>query len=277
MPTPLSTRPAGRPLTASGLGRTVDAASFQDVPAVAAAVRSAALGSGLALVRDLRLTEQDFRTLVHHLGHTVDNHYRSGGSDLLRLQGRTDPGAVINGRGALPLHTDGLLLGQQVDLIVLYAADVQGPDAADGTVVCDQLSAWRDLPEDLRTILESREFQYRGRDSSHFPDDVQDGWVTVPVHRDYGRVRSLNITLPFADDAEAGWEVRVNGLDEPTTEAFFADLGRWLHAPEYCYTHHWRTGDLLVIDNQQTLHGRTALADARTRVLFRGQAVLEPS
>ncbi|MGP3969796.1 TauD/TfdA family dioxygenase [Streptomyces sp. 6N223] len=274
MPVPTTAEPTDSPLTASGLGRRLEAITFPDTAATAAAVRGAALETGLALVRDLRLTEREFQKLVHGLGPTVDNHYRTGRSDLFRLEGRNDPGAVINGRGTLPLHTDGLLLRQQVDLIILYAADVQGPDGTGGTLVCDQLAAWRDLPEHLREILETREFQYRGRDSSHFPDGVQNAWVSVPVHRDFGRVRSLNISLPFPAEADAGWEVRVKGLDESATQSFFAELGAWLHTPEYCYTHTWRTGDLLVIDNQRTLHGRTSLADARTRVLYRGQVVV---
>lgn len=47
-----------------------------------------------------------------------------------------------------------------------------------------------------------------------------------------------------------------------------------LHSPKYVYSHRWQTGDLLVIDNQRTLHGRTAIGSDGVRLLLRGQVTL---
>lgn len=58
------------------------------------------------------------------------------------------------------------------------------------------------------------------------------------------------------------------------SDAFLAELDAFLRAERYAYTHRWQVGDLLVIDNQRTLHGRTAISEGGTRVLFRGQLTL---
>lgn len=63
----------------------------------------------------------------------------------------------------------------------------------------------------------------------------------------------------------------VNGLPLEESEALLNEL--WTHAtqPRFCYTHHWALGDVVVWDNQATLHKRDAFDSSSRRVLYAAQ------
>ncbi|MFF9150053.1 TauD/TfdA family dioxygenase [Streptomyces sp. NPDC055051] len=261
-------------LTPSGMGALVPWTPGGAVGDLAARARKAALASGCVLVRGVELDEDAFRLFVRSLGDTVDHKFGEGQADLLKLDASREKGKVVTGRGPLPLHTDGLLVGEQVDLIVLYAAEFSDAPGSGETYVSDQLTAWREMPEHLRRVLEEQEFEYLVTERGYFPTVPVD-WYTIPTTRDYGRVKSLNLTTAFPRDVEPrSWEIRVKGMEPADSERYFAELDAFLRSERYAYTHRWRVGDLLVIDNQRTLHGRTAIGEGGTRVLFRGQLTL---
>ncbi|MGQ0718940.1 MAG: TauD/TfdA family dioxygenase [Pseudonocardiales bacterium] len=244
------------------------------------AIRGAALTRGVALVKNTEFTEDTFRDFVTSLGGKVryeddDADVGYGFSDILHLDGTHEARKVITGRGALPLHTDGVLLGTQVDLIVLYATEVDGLADDGATLVCDQISAWPEMPEGLRSVLRHGRLEYRAIERGYFTS-VPSGWYPIPTFRDYGRVRSLNIALPFSPQWSAAWQVRVPGASADESASFFESLRDHLSQDRYLYRHRWRQGDLLVIDNQRTLHGRCHLSDAANRKLLRGQVTLDP-
>lgn len=266
--------PLAEALTPSGLGiHLPDATALADV-------REAVLEHGVALLRNQVFDEQSFRQFVESLGDKVSYSESSakvgyGFADILNLDGTHDKEKVITGRGSLPLHTDGILLGTQVDLIILYAAQVENIDTDGATVVCDQLAAWHAMPPQLRQPLLEGHLEYLAFERGYFAT-VPEGWYPISTFRDYGRVRSLNLALPFDGQAKASWDVRVPGLAADASAAWFADLERHLTRPEYLYSHCWRKGDLLIIDNQRTLHGRRGLQPDTCRKLLRGQVTFEP-
>lgn len=263
----------GQTLTASGLGVHLP----DETPL--AAVRQAVLDHGVTLLRNVHFDEDSFRQFVESLGDKVsydegNANVGYGFADILKLDGTHDKEKVITGRGSLPLHTDGILLGTQVDLIILYAADVANIDEDGATVVCDQLAAWKDMPDSLRQPLLDGRLEYLAFERGYFAT-VPEGWYPISTFRDYGRVRSLNLALPFDSQVKASWDVRVPGLSEDASAAWFAELERHLTANPYLYCHRWRKGDLLIIDNQRTLHGRRGLLPNTCRKLLRGQVTFE--
>ncbi|MHC0429721.1 TauD/TfdA dioxygenase family protein [Streptomyces sp. O3] len=261
-------------LTPSGMGALVPWAPGDAVEDLAARAKKAALASGCVLVRGVELDEDAFKLLVRSLGDTVDHKFGEGQADLLKLNASRDKEKVVTGRGPLPLHTDGLLVGEQVDLIILYAAEFSDVPGSGETYVSDQLTAWREMPERLRRVLDEHEIEYLVKERGYFPTVPVD-WHTIPTTRDYGRVKSLNLTTAFPRDVDQrSWEIRVKGLPQAESDRFFDELDAFLRSERYAYTHRWQVGDLLIIDNQRTLHGRTAISEGGTRVLFRGQLTL---
>ncbi|MBB5936168.1 TauD/TfdA dioxygenase family protein [Streptomyces zagrosensis] len=263
-------------LTPSGFGALRDDGARADPKTV----RELALESGVAVIKGQQFTEEEFREFVSGLGDTIsyedddDASVGYGFTDILHLDGTREEGKVITGRGGLPLHTDGVLLSTQVDLIVLYAAEVRELKADGATLVCDQIRAWQELPDDLRAVLDRGYLEYVATERGYFTS-VPQGWYPIPTFRDYGRVKSLNLALPFqADEALASWDVRVPHVPAAESERFFTTLRAHLSSDRYLYEHRWTAGDLVVIDNQRTLHGRRGLTDSASRKLLRGQVTL---
>ncbi|MFB8027806.1 TauD/TfdA dioxygenase family protein [Streptomyces sp. NPDC056465] len=270
----MSDEDAPRQLTPSGMGALLPWDPATSVQDLARRARRVALDSGCALVRGVELDEADFKVLVRSLGDRVDHKFGEGQADLLKLDASRDKGKVVTGRGPLPVHTDGLLVGERVDLIVLYAAEFSDVPGSGETYVSDQLTAWDEMPEHLRRVLDEHELEYLVTERGYFPS-VPEDWYTIPTTRDHGRVKSLNLATAFSRDVEQrSWEVRVKGMAPARSDAFLTELDAFLRAERYAYTHRWRAGDLLIIDNQRTLHGRTAISEGGTRVLFRGQLTL---
>jgi taurine dioxygenase len=63
----------------------------------------------------------------------------------------------------------------------------------------------------------------------------------------------------------------VNGLSVEASEALLDQL--WAHGTDsrFCYTHEWKVGDVVVWDNQATLHRRDAFDASSRRVLYAAQ------
>jgi taurine dioxygenase len=63
----------------------------------------------------------------------------------------------------------------------------------------------------------------------------------------------------------------VNGLSLRESESLLDEL--WAHCtdPRFCYTHVWSPGDVVVWDNQATLHKRDAFHPSSRRVLYAAQ------
>jgi len=183
---------------------------------------------------------------------------------------------TITGPKPLPIHTDGLLSGAQVDLIILYAHDVRSCQGGQ-TVVVRQSEALDSMPSHLRVPIEDSTFEYQVGDRDYFRDRPN-YWHSIPTFRDYGRVRSLNLALPFMGrfgTERPSWDVRLPEDSPSENAAYFQNLTEHLMSPAHCFSHQWQTGDLLIMDNQRTLHGRLPFSPSDHRVLWRLQFALK--
>jgi alpha-ketoglutarate-dependent taurine dioxygenase len=264
----------GTHLTPSRLGVVLRARATCDPAGFAPELRTAAVERGLVLVRDLTLDAEAFRALTREVGRPIGHEFWEGQADMLRLDASPDDGRVATGRGPLPLHVDNLWIGEPTDLILLYAAEVSDAPGSGETVVVDQLAAWANMPAHLRRVLEEQQIEHRVDQCGPTPG-LPEGWFAVSAIRDRGAMRSLYLALPFPPETPApGWRVRVAGFRRQESEHFFRELDAHFRRQEFTYQHRWTTGDLLVINNQRTLHGRSSLDPTQVRLLYRGQVTL---
>ncbi len=241
-------------------------------------LRKMLLTHGTLLVEGLRLSKEQFSGMLTSLGDMLVHkgkvkEFGYGYKDILHLDGSREQEKVITGRGPIPLHTDGLLAGNQVDFIVLYCHEADILPDSGSTVVCDQSAAWQAMPDALRKVIKDGTFEYFAEERGYFPT-VPESWYSIPTKRNYGRIESLNLALPFPAGWHASWQVRVRGNTEAENTDFFQALGNYLWQPHFIYRHQWKEGDLLLIDNQNTLHAREPLSDDSRRKLYRGQVTI---
>ncbi|KAJ5312431.1 hypothetical protein PENANT_c027G06653 [Penicillium antarcticum] len=263
-----------RTLTSSGAGLVLDGTGATDDASRAVLVKTIlenSASSRFVLVRNLDLSEDGFRSVVRALGEPVQHKFQTGGSDLMKLPATREKGNVVLGRGMLPAHTDGLFVGHRPDLLMLYASEFNDLPGSGETTVVDQVAAMLEMPERLRLAVENAMFEYQIVETGHHMKSLEDKWFEKqPVTMERGR-KCLAVSLPFPEDTERSWNIRVKGATDEESVALLDELYAFLYQKRYLYQHPWQVGDLLIIDNYGTLHGRTAISEDGKRCLFRGQ------
>ncbi|TDZ35563.1 Carboxymethylproline synthase [Colletotrichum spinosum] len=267
------------PMTPSGAGRLLrwdGTASEEALGKLSETLLGSLEGAGFVLVKNLPLAEEQFKSLVHRLGDPVRHKWKTGSSDLMKLNATHDKGNVVLGRGPLPLHTDGILIGQHPDLIMLYAADFSDEPGSGETFIVDQVRAGKEMPSDLRERLSGVTFEYHIQEQGHYPTtaESEQGIRVPPLQVGDDGEPSLRLCLPFPPGIERSWAMKavstVPGVDVDSA-ALLADLERHLLQPRYMYQHRWSVNDFLVFENKTTLHGRTAISEGGVRSLYRAQ------
>ena len=153
-------------------------------------------------------------------------------------------------------HTDHTNQELPPKFTMLYAVAV--PDKGGATSVCNSRAAYESLPEDLKqkitpmktenTLISSARFKIANPDilkeqlASTKPPMVQ---PLVRTHPDTG--------------AKAVWfhkskTEKIIGMTPEDTQDFLQDLTERVTQPEFCYAHEYQKGDLLILDDRQSLH-----------------------
>ncbi len=153
-------------------------------------------------------------------------------------------------------HTDHTNQERPPKFTMLYAVAV--PDKGGATSVCNSRAAYEALPEDLRakitpmktenTLISSARFKIANPDilkeqlESKKPPTVQ---PLVRTHSDTGK--------------KAVWfhkskTEKIIGMTPEETQDFLQDLTERCTQPQFCYAHEYQVGDLLILDDRQSLH-----------------------
>jgi taurine dioxygenase len=130
---------------------------------------------------------------------------------------------------------------------------------------------WETLPDELQARVAGRQARH-GHDEKYpnrgGDDDVIDAVFTDAkfVTREVDRVhpRTGRKTLYVSQQVTQ----EIVGLSPEENEELLEQLFAHLYAPDNVYAHEWRTGDLVVWDNQALQHARSTVAlDGPTRTL----------
>lgn len=153
-------------------------------------------------------------------------------------------------------HTDHTNQERPPNFTMLYAVAV--PDKGGATSVCNSRAGYESLPADLQqkivnmktenTLISSARFKIANPDilkaqlESKKPPTVQ---PLVRTHPDTG--------------TKAVWfhkskTEKVIGMTPEDTQDFLQDLTDRITQPEFVYAHQYQVGDLLILDDRQSLH-----------------------
>jgi alpha-ketoglutarate-dependent taurine dioxygenase len=97
--------------------------------------------------------------------------------------------------------------------------------------------------------------------------------MSIPSMLSLGTGRQImTVALPFdPSDPSPGWNVRLPDTTDADATHLFGELDVYLRGSAAFYSHPWAPGDLMIIDNWQVLHGRSAITGNGPRHLYRGQ------
>jgi taurine dioxygenase len=226
---------------------------------------SEVLATHLVLVfRNQRLTPEQYLEAARVFGPPIRQHY----SQHL-MPGHPDIGLVWhrNGQRAAEMwHTDHTNRERPPAATILYGVEI--PSVGGATSVANMRAAFADLSDEerrhlagLRTVnsLDREQTETRDEDFTKYGKPVVQPMVrTHPVH---------GTPAVFFHITKA---MNIEGMTPEDSKAYMRDLIDRMIRPEIVYTHGWRKGDVLVIDDRATMHRAHDDYDHReSRVLWR--------
>lgn len=210
--------------------------------------------------------------VLGHLGRfgkLVQNERRKDG--VLALDGSKKE-EVLLGEGFMPLHRDGALMGTNVALVGIHCLQYKDVTGGGRTFISDIESALKEVPQEYLDLIREKGIEAKPVDSYYTkPSDV---WHWIPGFIEVGGKSFLNVGFPYRAGEKASWLVRMPGVEQERFETIFETLRSTLMSEKYCYYHSWKEGQLLLLDNQRTLHGREAFQGQRA--LANIQVVVAP-
>jgi alpha-ketoglutarate-dependent taurine dioxygenase len=230
---------------------------------------------GFVLVKDVDLDESACDALCFGLGEPVtyaDDGFGYGYKVLVHLGRDGDEGRVIQGRGAMPLHSDGLLANRRVDIVLLYCADCRDAHGSEGaTIVANQAQGLELIDSEVLDRLATTGLEYRIGERDYFTT-LPDEWYRIPAVIERWGQKYLRLGLRYPPGTPAAWDVRVPNVSEAESSAILDHLEMALTRDDAICQHQWETGDLVLINNYTTLHGRNGFTSQRW--LLNGQIVV---
>jgi taurine dioxygenase len=226
---------------------------------------SHALAEHLALVfHDQTLTPEQYLGAAEAFGPPMRQHYSQH-----HMPGFPDIGLVWHRNGQQPAErwrTDHTNRERPPAATILYGVEI--PSAGGGTSVANMRAAYAALPETerrqldtLRTVnsLDDGKIDTRHEDREKYSKPIVHPMVrTHPLHG--SRAVFFHITKT----------INIEGITPEASRAYLSDLLERMIRPEIVYTHQWRKGDVLVIDDRATMHRAHGDYDRREgRVLWR--------
>jgi taurine dioxygenase len=226
---------------------------------------SRALAEHLALVfHDQSLTPEQYLLAAEVFGPPMRQHYSQH-----NMPDYPDIGLVWHRDGQRPAerwHTDHTNREKPPAATILYGVEI--PSHGGGTSVADMRAAYQALPEAERAKLRASR-TVNTLDDHHTDTRAGDrekfgGPVVHPMVRRHPVHGSPAVYFHITKTA------CIEGMSPEDSRAWLSYLLERMIRPEIVYTHRWRKGDVLVIDDRATMHRAHGDYDRReSRVLWR--------
>jgi taurine dioxygenase len=164
-------------------------------------------------------------------------------------------GAAKVGKNAT-WHTDHTNQERPPKFTMLYAIAV--PDKGGATSVCNSRAAYEALPADLKQKITGMKTENTLISSARFkianPDILRDQLQSGKPPTIQPLVRTHPETGTKAVWFHKSKTEKIIGMTPEETQDFLQDLTDRVTQPQFCYAHQYQPGDLLILDDRQSLH-----------------------
>jgi taurine dioxygenase len=188
--------------------------------------------------------------------------------------GKPDPKPRGTGNNELRWHSDNTYVEIPPTATLLWAEIVPDDDSGQ-TMFCNQVRAYEELPDDLKSFVEGKHMMHDGsRNTANLthPDKVAPKTrdeIDGPIHP---IVRIHPLSGKRALFLGRRWDYPSTYIVEKPDEEGEEIMDRlWAHATQekYVWVHHWKPNDFVLWDNRAVMHRRTAINPKKPRVLHR--------
>jgi taurine dioxygenase len=226
---------------------------------------NAALGNYLALVFPRQsLSPEQYLAAAGVFGPPMRQHYSQ-----YHMPGFSDIGLIHHRDGQAPAegwHTDHTNRENPPAATILYGVEV--PQTGGATSVASMREAYNALPTEERRRLDGmitvNSLDTDRRDTREEDLEKYSSPVVHPM------VRTHPVHGTRAVFFHQGKTLRIEGMTPENSHAYMTDLLERMIKPEIVYSHTWRKGDVLVIDDRATMHRAHGDYDrSQSRILWR--------
>ncbi len=261
----------GAEITGIDLTQPVDAATRQ-------ALYDAVVAHVAVVVRGQKLTPHQFAAAAELFGELMEDQLKTNlvpGLPLVSILDnfeKNSKGEVAKVPKNATWHTDHTNKERPPKFTFLYAEAI--PSKGGGTSVVNMNAAYEALPAERRAELDKLQTANQRVSSARFdkanPDTVAEQARLAEPLMIHPLVRTHPDTGAKAIWFHTGKTETVTGLDPYQTQDFLKDLLDETIREDFAYTHNWRLGDLLIVDNRTAMHKAGADYDMREhRKLYR--------
>jgi taurine dioxygenase len=150
---------------------------------------------------------------------------------------------------------------------LLYSVEV--PLAGGNTLFANCYTAYEALPEAIREKLEGRKARHHYKYGTVQRGDANGQAVSAFSEAIHPIFRTHEETGRKAIYANRLMTEEVVDMPKGESEALLAALFDHSENPDWIYEHVWRTGDLIIWDNRNSMHARTDFPEGERRLLLR--------
>jgi taurine dioxygenase len=224
-----------------------------------------ALAEHLALVfPGQTLTPNEYLAAAELFGPPMRQHYSQ-----YHMPGFSDIGLIHHRDGQAPAegwHTDHTNRERPPAATILYGVEV--PESGGATSVANMRAAYSALPVDEQRRLEGMTtINSLDTDRSDTRQEDREKFGNPVIHP---MIRTHPVHGSRAVFFHQGKALRIEGMTPEDSQIYMTDLLQRMIEPAIVYSHVWRKGDVLVIDNRATMHRAHGDYDRnQSRVLWR--------
>ncbi len=224
---------------------------------------------GFIVFKNIEYSEEEIVQFAAQLGKivTYDDeresvNYNKGPDPIFYVDGDTAPEKILCSTGALPLHTEGLVLGNKVDALILYAAAINRLNGGE-TTVCDAKTAIQEMPADLYQLVQENGCEFTALEKGYFSVADNGYYSAIDTVHELDGDEFWQISMNFPEGARAAWAGKIAGMTVEESKPYMDRLRLHFSHPRYTYRQRWETYDLLLADNKFCYHGREAYVGSR--------------
>lgn len=221
---------------------------------LASAIRELLEQRGVLVFPQVNFTDDEHIAFTRTLG-TYTTEQADGSASKITVNPKLNPDGAEYLKGSMYWHIDGTM--NEVPILAsLLACKKPAPKGTGNTGFCNTYAAWDDLPAERKAEIEGLRA-------------VHGVWPTVFYYEPEPDTRKLKgmmavgeNELPLVWKHRSGRKSlvlgcttqRIVGMEPKDGTLLIHELREWATQEQFCYSHEWSTGDLVIWDNTGTMH-----------------------
>ncbi|UYH50885.1 TauD/TfdA family dioxygenase [Candidatus Kirkpatrickella diaphorinae] len=166
----------------------------------------------------------------------------------------------ITGKGLLPFHTDGDRGEYKTRYLILYCLEASEDNQGGETLIASTENIAGILPADIYQILTQHDATTR------FRLDAEGHFKSLTYRVYVPESASLMAYFPYPKSETPHWATIFSGFSAASSRDILTNMEEVLTKRSFC-AHHWRKHDLLIIDNEKSIHARQPLTHGYRHVV----------